>query len=336
MPTVKNKKLKVVTIGGGTGSFTLLDTFKDYFARLTAIVNMADDGGSTGVLRDELGVLPPGDIRQCLVALSQAPEIRDLFNYRFREGSLKGQSFGNLFISASEKISPDFESAITLASHVLRINGKVLPVATENAKLVLRWPDGRSDEIRGQNNIRQMHFEGKTKPQISHEPTMHITKASAAAIAQADCVVIGPGDLYASLAPALTVDGMMQALSETDAVIIYACNLVNRPGQTDNFRVHDYAVEIERFIGAPVLDYVLYNTDRPEPEILDKYIHAGELLVELQDWKLEDAHYQAIGLPLIAHDFVRPNSAGDALAATRSFIRHDASLVAATILELVA
>jgi len=296
-------------------------------------VNMADDGGSTGTLRDELGVLPPGDVRQCLVALSKAPELRDLFNYRFSEGSLSGQSFGNLFLSAAEKVGEDFESAVELASHVLRIQGKVVPVTTDNAELLLRWGD---ETIRGQFNIQAHDFAGRARPQLSLVPASHLSTAAADAISKADLVVIAPGALYTSLAPALIVDGMADALESTDATIVYVCNLVTKPGQTDGFKVHDYAAEIERFIQRPVLDYVIYNTDRPEPHIQDKYIHAGELLVGVDERSLHVAAYKAIGLPLIAHDFVLPTNDGDAIANTRSFIRHKADAVAEALIQLAA
>ncbi|HET6924469.1 MAG TPA: gluconeogenesis factor YvcK family protein [Candidatus Saccharimonadales bacterium] len=323
--------LNVVTIGGGTGSFTLLSRFKEYFTGLTAVVNMADDGGSTGLLRDELGVLPPGDVRQCLVALSDAPELRALFNYRFSEGSLKGQSFGNLFLSAAEKVGQDFETAVELASHVLRIHGKVVPVTTDRSELVLHWG---AETIRGEYRIGNLDFGDRTRPKLSLEPTAHLSRAAQDAILAADYVVIAPGNLYGSLAPALIVDGMAEVLDSTEATVLYACNLVTKPGQTDGFKVHDYAAEIERFVGRPVLDYVLYNTDRPDQAVLDKYIHAGELLVEADPRKLSVASYEAIGLPLIAHDFVSPDRKGDAIAASRTLIRHDAATLATAIQQL--
>lgn len=318
--------LRIVTIGGGTGSFTLLSVFKRYFKHITAIVNMADNGGSTGMLRDELGVLPPGDVRQCLVALSQAPELRELFDYRFAEGSLDGQSFGNLFLSAAEKVGKDFESAVKLAGHILRIQGNVVPVTTTDAELVLSWDDD-SEPTRGEYTIGHLDFAGKSKPHITLDPVSTITESARQAIAKADCVVIAPGNLYGSLAPALIVDGMREALATTDATICYVCNLVTKPHQTDGFSVTDYAAEVERFVGSPILDFVLYNTDRPEAAVLDKYVHAGELLVAADTANLSAAHYQAVGLSLIARGEVRKEREGDLIAASRSFIRHDAEAV---------
>lgn len=332
MPMKSRSPLRVVTIGGGTGSFTLLRGFKDYFSQLTAIVNMADDGGSTGQLRDELGVLPPGDVRQCLVALSEAPELRELFNYRFSEGSLRGQSFGNLFLSAAEKVSGDFEQAISLASKVLRLRGQVVPVTTTNATLRLSWPDGET--VDGEFQIGHLDFQGRAHPEISLQPGAMLTANAARAIADAQLVVINPGNLYGSLAPALLVDGMRAALESTGATVVYVCNLVTKPGQTDAFKAHDFAAEIERFVGSPVLDYLLYNTEVPVPELLATYTHAGELLVEADHAALDSAHYQAIGLPLIADKPVKSGGA-DAIAHVRSLIRHDATAVAGQLLKLV-
>ena len=137
------KNLKVVVIGGGTGSFTLLSALKSYTNSITALVNMADDGGSTGVLRDELGTLPPGDVRQCLVALSDSPKLRNLFNYRFEEGTFEGHAFGNLLISALEKITGNFSDAIDTASEILRIRGRVVPITLDNVRLKMEWAEAR-------------------------------------------------------------------------------------------------------------------------------------------------------------------------------------------------
>ncbi|MCX6725033.1 MAG: YvcK family protein, partial [Candidatus Saccharibacteria bacterium] len=242
---------KIVVIGGGTGSFTLLSGLKQYANNITALVNMADDGGSSGLLRDELGVLPPGDIRQCLVALSDASQLRELFNYRFDEGTLKGHSFGNLFLSAVEKMTNNFQDSIDLASKVLRIQGTVLPITTDKSHLVIY--DENGTKTKGEFKIGQMDFGKIRRPKIVLEPKAKITLAAEQAILEADVVVIAPGNLYGSLAPALIVDGVSKALVETNATIIYVCNLVTKPLQTDDFFVHDYVSEIERFIGAQVI-----------------------------------------------------------------------------------
>lgn len=326
-------QLNVVTIGGGTGSFTLLRAFKDYFDNLTAIVNMADSGGSTGQLRDELGALPPGDVRQCLVALSESPKIRDLFSYRFEEGSLSGHSFGNLFITALEKMTGSFVEAIATASEVLRVKGSVIPATLDSVQLKMAWPD-KQIVLSGEKTIDTEVFAHDPRTAtLSLEPTVAANPIAIEAIMQADIVVLAPGDLYTSLGPVLVAGGIKQALEKTPAKIVYTCNLVTKPGQTDGFLIHDFADEIERFIGSPVLDYVLYNTKTPATKLLTNYTRAGELLVPSEDATLADAHYQSVGLSLIADEPIKRDGA-DAIAHVRSLIRHDAKAVAEQLLEL--
>ncbi|MGH7196024.1 MAG: gluconeogenesis factor YvcK family protein [Candidatus Saccharimonadales bacterium] len=324
---------KVVVIGGGTGSFNLLRTFKNENWDLTALVNMADNGGSTGVLRDELGVLPPGDVRQCLVALSQSPKMRDLFAYRFDAGGLKGHSFGNLFLSTAQKMTDNFSQAVELASAVLAISGQVLPITTDDVQLAVRLASGQV--INGESQIAQANFDGASRQaQFWLEPSAKLSPAAGRAIGEADLIVIAPGNLYASLAPALIVSGVGQALAETAAKIVYVCNLVNKSGQSDGFMVHDYAAEIERFIGQPVIDYVIYNTETPPPETLQKYVHEGEFLVGVDETALASAGFQAIGRPLIAGGAAQ-HQTQDALAAQRSLIRHNATALARRINQLL-
>ncbi len=328
---MNKKQPKVVVIGGGTGSFTLLSSLKSHVDDLTALVNMSDDGGSTGILRDELGVLPPGDIRQCLVALSDSPKLRELFTYRFEEGSLKGHSFGNLFLSAVEKMTDNFEEAVSIASDVLRIHGKVVPMTLTNAHLVLRDPKG--GEVRGEYKIGNMDFSGYTRPDISLDPQAVITDSARLAIGAADIIVIAPGNLYGSLAPALVVGGVKEALQSTSAKIAYVCNLVTKPNQTDGFLVHDYVDEIERFIGAQVVDYVLYNTETPNKDLIEKYTHDQEKIIQYDLDVMQQSHYEAIGLPLVAQEAIK-HSSHDAIATSRSLIRHDAEAVSRQLMSL--
>jgi len=324
---------KIVVIGGGTGSFTLLSGLKQYASNITALVNMADDGGSSGLLRDELGVLPPGDIRQCLVALSDASQLRELFNYRFDEGTLKGHSFGNLFLSAVEKMTNNFQDSIDLASKVLRIQGTVLPITTDKSHLVIY--DENGTKTKGEFKIGQMDFGKIRRPKIVLEPKAKITLAAEQAILEADVVVIAPGNLYGSLAPALIVDGVSEALTETKASIIYVCNLVTKPLQTDDFFVHDYVSEIERFIGAQVVDYVIYNTDEPTPAMLRKYSNEGEFMVEFDLEKLSHQKYKAIGLPLIATTLIPEEiKNADPIGHSRSLIRHNNDILARELVRI--
>lgn len=324
--------INIVVIGGGTGSFTLLSGLKNYTHNITALVNMVDDGGSTGQLRDELGVLPAGDVRQCLVALSTSPKVRDLFNYRFDEGSLKGHAFGNLFMAALEKMTGNFTEAVKVAGEVLNIRGRVEPITFDNITLVTRLADGTV--VRGQHEAESLIIPVGERPWLDLEPIARINSQARQAILDADLVVIAPGLLYGSLAPALLVSGVTRALAETKAKKVYVCNLVNKPGQTDEFTVADYASEIERFAGVK-LDHVLYNNHRPSQELIDRYAKDGELLVEWNKEELKKKHFYASGKRLIADEvWENTNAASDPLAAQRSLIRHDADRVARELMRI--
>ena len=319
---------KVVVIGGGTGSFTLLRVLKHYFNNITALVNMADDGGSTGILRDELGVLPPGDVRQCLVALAQEPRVRDLFNYRFQEGTFAGHSFGNLFLTAVQKTTNDFAEAVKLASHVLNITGRVIPITLDNVTLVHDNPNGTV--VRGQHVLSNQVLD---RPHLRLEPVPIINPDAHKAIATADIVVIAPGNLYVSLAPALLVPGVAEALSQTRAKKVYVCNLVTKPGQTTGFTVASFAAEIERFLGGKVkLDYVLYNNAKPSAQLLKNYAQKGEYWVTYDLHILKDAHYEAIGGHFVLNQPWPVIDKTDLLP--RTLIRHDSEAIAKVLLSL--
>jgi uncharacterized cofD-like protein len=321
---------KIVVIGGGTGSFTVLSGLKNYVQNITALVNMADDGGSTGTLRDELGVLPPGDIRQCLVALSRSSRVRELFNYRFTDGSLKGHAFGNLFLTALEKMTGSFSEGVELASEVLQIVGKVEPITLNNVTLVLG--DGKRI-IKGENKIWQIKFQAR-RPKLWLEPNAKINPRAAQAIARADLAIIAPGNLYGSLAPALVVSGVGRALAQTKAKKIYICNLVTKRGHTDGFCVHDFAAEIERLAGHQFLNYVIYNTNRPSAALMKRYAADGEYVVEANEAALHKAHYQAKGADLLSK-MIWSGAKTDALAHQRSLIRHDSDKLARQIMKIL-
>lgn len=327
------KTARIVVIGGGTGSFTILRGLKQHTDNITALVNMADDGGSTGQLRDELGALPPGDVRQCLVALSDSAKLRDLFNYRFDHGALSGHALGNLFLTALEKMTGNFAEAVKLASEVLAITGRVEPITLDNVKLCMKNSDGRV--IKSQFTIGNM-ADRPSRPNLWLEPAAHLNPAAKEAIMQADLVVIAPGRLYGSLAPALLVGGVREALQASKAVKMYVCNLVSRTSQSEKLKVHELADEIERFVGAPFLDYVLYNNTTPAAGLLTKYASEQEFAVEFDEAAARDAGYKAIGADLLASDSWNPGSArADTIASTRSFIRHDPDKAAGQIMKIL-
>jgi len=322
---------RIVVIGGGTGSFTLLSSLKSTFPNLTALVNMADDGGSTGILRDELGVLPPGDVRQCLVALSDSSlELRELFNYRFGEGNLRGHSFGNLFLSAAQKLSGNFAEAVTLASNVLNIKGKVVPTTLENCQLVMRY---QRKTIKGEFAIANTLLPKGARPSFCLEPEALINPEARVALRWADLIIIAPGNLYGSLAPALVVKGMKEELVNAKAPIIYICNLVNKNKQTKDFAVHDYVDELERIIDSPVIDRVLYNTAVPPPRVVKAYEADDEELVRVDTNSLKQKHYKAQAAQLTSSKLPAKQQ-NDSLI-HRSLIRHDGAKITKLVAEIL-
>src|SRR5215212_3530685 len=229
---------KIVTIGGGTGLSTMLRGLKRYSANITAIVTVADDGGSSGRLRRDLGVLPPGDFRNCIVALAEAEPLMDqLFQYRFREGSdLEGHSFGNLFIVAMSGITGNFEEAIREASRVLAVRGQILPSTLANVTLFAELSDEAL--VEGESKISEATIPIKRVYLQPERPAAY--PEAVRAILEADLVVIGPGSLYTSILPNLLVDGIAKALMATDAFTVYVCNVATQPGETDGFRMGDH------------------------------------------------------------------------------------------------
>lgn len=327
------KNPKIVVLGGGTGSFTVLSGLKEYTDEISAVVNVSDDGGSSGELRDELGVLPPGDVRQCLIALSNNDVLRQIFDYRLRgvKGKLENHPLGNILLSGIEQMTGDPEAAINQVGQLLNITGRVVPVTVTKSHLHAQLPGGevvRTEEIIGHMTTGNGH------PRIWLEPAASITDSARQAILQADIVVISPGNLYGSLAPVLVINGMREALEATPAKVVYVSNLVSKPGQTENFMVHDFAEEIERFVGAQVLDYMIYNTDPPTDAMLRKYTHDGEYPLEYDLNAMDGRHYQAVGLPLIAKDPVVYQE-NDRLKSRRTLIRHDSKTLAKEIIKLL-
>jgi uncharacterized cofD-like protein len=329
MNTIKNES-KIVIIGGGTGSFTVLSGVKKYFNNITALVSMADDGGSTGQLRDEYGVLPAGDVRQCLAALSKSPKIRDLLNYRFENGGLDGHSFGNLLLIALEKITGSFREGIELASQILRVRGVVEPITLDKVTLAIK--DGGST-TRHEHNIDNKKFD-HLRPKIWLEPKPRANPAAIEAIKKAKIIIIAPGSLYTSLGAALVVPGVGEALNKSRARKVYICNLINKPGQTDGFSPIDYVNEIERMAGVKFIDMVLYNNRKPDKDLLKKYANDGELPVETDSKAAKiRVHFELVGANLIDKKISAQKSPSDKVK--RYFIRHNPELLARHILKEV-
>lgn len=250
---------KVVAIGGGTGLSNLLRGLKAYTSNLTAIVTVADDGGSTGRLRQEFGVIAPGDIRQCISALAEAePLMSRLFQYRFKEGTgLEGHSFGNLFIVAMAEVTGNFETAIHETSQILAVRGTILPSTLEDVTLSARTT---TDElVHGEHNISEAG--GRIRELYLNPPWAEAHPDSVRAILDADLVVIGPGSLYTSVLPNLLVNGIKKALQATTATKIFVCNVATQQGETDGFSVLDHVDVIERHLGKGVLNAVVANNN---------------------------------------------------------------------------
>lgn len=263
----------VAVIGGGTGVFSVLSGLKFYPYNLYAIVSMADDGGSTGVLREEFGTLPPGDIRRALIALSDADNkiLSELFNYRFSESSsLKGHSLGNLLLTALEKITGNFKNAVYEATKILNVKGSVMPVTLESARLCAELEDGRI--IKGETNIDIPKHDGKLKIKtIFLVPEVSANKDALAAIENADFIILGPGDLYTSILPNLIVGGIAKAILKSKAKKIYIVNIMNKFGETYGFLASDFLSAIEKFVGADAVDYCVVNVEKADKSLLEKY-----------------------------------------------------------------
>ena len=316
---------KVVVIGGGTGNFTVLRGLKNYEVEISAIVSMADDGGSTGILRDELGVLPPGDVRQCLIALSNSSSMmRSLMNYRFEQGGLEGHSFGNLFLSALEKVTGSFEKAIEEVGKILYIKGKVIPVTTHQVRLKMILKDRNVLEGEKEIYLSQKIDQGYTS--LFLEPYATANPRAIDEIVNADLVIVGPGGLYTSLIPNLLVEGVSDALRKSSAKKVFIVNLMNRKGQTTDFTVGSYLKEMERFIGADVFDYVIVNNQMPVEQLIERYAEEGKLIEN--DLKDEE---RMISAPLLGE--LKENYKIDLIK--RNLIRHDSKKLAQELMKIV-
>lgn len=279
---MKKSKKKIVVIGGGTGIFSVLSGLKHHFENITAIVTMADDGGSTGILREEFGILPPGDIRRAIIALSDSDNksLSELFNYRFKEGSgLSGHSLGNLIITALERITGSFEGAIDEVSKILRVKGKILPVTLKTTYLMAELENGVV--IKGETNIDIPKHDGQTRiKKVWLKPATVINPQAKKALLGADFIIIGPGDLYSSLIPNLLVNGMKETLRRARGKKIFFVNLMTKFGETTGFKASDFMKAIEQYLGKNILDYIVMNSTKPSPSRLRPYVAERSEFVE--------------------------------------------------------
>jgi uncharacterized cofD-like protein len=315
---------RIVVIGGGTGSYTVLQGLKHHTDRLTAVVSVADDGGSSGRLRDEFGHLPPGDLRQCLLALSPSDEIgevlRRLLDYRFDRGEgLNGHSFGNLLLTALTEVTGSTEGAIREASRLLNIRGRVLPVALENTRLVAELEDGTL--IRGEANIDVRTV--KPDVPIRHiylDPDATVHGETQEAILEADVIVIGPGDLYTSVLPNLLVRGVPEAIHESPGIKVYVCNLMTKHGETAGFKASDFLSEVLRYLGhGGAIDYFLLDDVEYEPDLLERYAQEQSYPVAADVARCQELAGAVVSAPL---------------SCCGTLLRHDPELLAGRIIGI--
>lgn len=307
MQDKKTSKYKIVAIGGGTGLSTLLRGLKAYDVDITAVVTVSDDGGSSGKLRKELGVLPPGDIRNCLVALAEEENlITKLFQYRFpRKGGLSNHSFGNLFLTALTSVSGGFDKAILNASDVLAIKGRVLPVSLDNVKMKATLVDG--EKIAGESKISKSKSAIKT---VEIEPkNAKVSQSVIDAISKADCIILGPGSLYTSVIVNLLFDDVVPALKKSKAIKLYIANIMTQAGETSNFTLSNHINAIIEHSYPEILDAVLVNNGRIPEYIIERYAKLNSVPVKID--KLKYKNIKVIKKNFVSksqyahHDFVK-------------------------------
>lgn len=315
----KIKSPHVVALGGGTGLSTLLRGLKKFTRNITAIVTVADDGGGSGVLRQDLGMLPPGDIRNCILALADTePVMYKLLNYRFNEGMLKGQSFGNLFLAAMNGISSSFEEAVKKMSDVLAVVGRVLPVTVDDVNLKAYIDDGQV--ILGESSISN-YIKGTHKRvvDISLEPeTAKPLPEVIESIDRADIIVMGPGSLYTSLLPNLLVDDVSEHINRSGAKKIFVLNIMTQIGETQNYNAYDHIDEFLRIGMIDDIDYILANNSAIPEGLLNLYIKDNAEPVYINDMDYR-------GAKIINKDL---------LGITANYIRHDGDKLAKAIMDL--
>lgn len=311
-----NRGPKIVAVGGGTGLSMLLKGIKKITNNITAIVTVGDDGGSSGRLREEMGILPPGDIRNCIAALADDEDlVTKLFQYRFKTGEgLEGHSFGNLFLTALCSITGDMVSAVKESSNVLSIRGRVLPSTLDDMKLVAEMEDGRI--IRGESNIPEAH--GKIKRLFTDPEDCRPLDDAIQAIKDADLIILGPGSLYTSVIPNLLIKQIAQEIAESSAKKIYVCNIMTQPGETDEYNVSNHVGAIIDHAGSKnIVDAVLVNDSLPD-NLAEKYKAAKSFPVKLDVDKIKK-----LGVRIVSKKLIEESKEG--------LVRHSSNRVARAI-----
>ncbi len=313
----------VVVIGGGTGISNLLRGLKKYTNSIVAIVTVADDGGGSGILRDELGILPPGDIRNCLIALANTePIMKELLRYRFKEGNYKNQNFGNLFIAAMIGITNSFEEAIEKVSEVLAITGKVLPVTTESVTLSAELENGMI--VQGESSIpkKVLKYNSRIKKLNIIPENVSPYACCIDEILNADAIILGPGSLYTSIIPNIKIKEICNSINRSNGIKIYISNVMTQPGETDGYTLCDHVENIFKNSDIYKIDYVIANDFNPINSILDHYEQEGSKKVICDDFKLESLY----DLKVIKDDLMKFDN---------NFIRHDKEKLSEIIMYII-
>ncbi|HAQ39828.1 MAG TPA: hypothetical protein DCM73_02650 [Clostridiales bacterium] len=306
--------MKIVVFGGGTGLSILLRGLKKYTGDISAVVTVADNGGGSGVLREDLGMLPPGDMRNCIIALSDIePTMVRLMQHRFKDGYLKGQSFGNLLIAAMYEIFGDYEHALKEIGSIFRLSGKVLPMTLQDAQLKAYLDDGEC--ILGEKDIPEfVNKSGCKIDRVSLVPDMCMPlEETVRDLNEADIIVLGPGSLYTSVIPNILVYNIPKLIFESKATVFYICNLMTQPGETDNYNVYDHVNAIIKHSSRYLIDYVIVNDELISESQIQNYKFKGAKQVvidEEQIKKLEEMNIKVISSNFveIRKNYIRHNS----------------------------
>ena len=313
---------KIVALGGGTGLSTMLRGLKNYTKNITAVVTVGDDGGGSGKLRNDMGILPPGDIRNCLVSLANTDVLmEELMQYRFKGGELEGQSFGNLFIAAMTGLSDSFEDAVVKMSQVLSITGQVLPVTTEDLKLFAKLSDGSI--VEGESNIGFKVNEENPIIEMGIEPENASSIDSViTAINEAEAIILGPGSLFTSVIPNLLIKDVAKAIKESKAVKIYVCNIMTQPGETDSYTASMHLKEIKKHADIGKIDYIIVNNKSLTNSVaLKAYMenNSKEVAIDYQELK-------KLNVKIIEEDVLGQKNAK---------VRHDPYKLSGCIMDII-
>lgn len=327
-----NNKIKIVTIGGGTGTSPILAGLKKHTENITSIVNVTDTGRSSGLIRKDLNVLSPGDTRNCLIALSNSEQLLcDLFQYRFENGGLEGHSFGNLFIGTLAKITGSFEKAIEEASKILKLKGKVLPSTFDIVNICAELENGiilkEENEIIDRHNSN-VHLRSPIK-KVFHSPEPKANIKAIKEIEEADLIVLCPGSLFTSIISNLLVKGISEAIVNSKAKKVYICNIMTQVSQTHKYKASTHLKEISKYLGK-VPDYIVVNTKMPDSKLIESYRKENAEIVENDNMELNK-----IGVKVIASEILDETADKKILWEKKDLLRHDPDKIAEILINLI-